>query len=913
MGRFKAKRQDLDDLEQRLAILEQDRTLASAKVKDIGTAALGGGLEDADHDTKVEVEQSPDEDKIRLTTAGVQRAILDNTALDLTVPVQANTINEHSAAAGVTIDDTLIKDNVIYPDAGTADISFLVSGGDPYLYGDYADEDYIRYDTANDRWYFYIANTEIARITKGAGASGTLRVNSEIKADTINEYTLNSGVTVDTVLIKDGSVDGRDVSTDGTKLDGIATGADVTADNAPKAHHASHVDGSDDIQDATAGQKGLATAAQITKLDGIEAGADQTDATNVAGAGAVMDGDFSASEGFMRKTAAGTYTTHKTNLNANAAPTANDDIESGYSVGSRWIDTTNDKEYVCLDATADHAVWTETTQAGDGGASTFLDLTDTPASYDDQTKKLVRVKDDQTGLEFIDHDTAIEWTDEQTSVQTGSDVVEIYTADEFRAQISTTAVTLNLPLYIAEQAAASDDVAGYGQIWVQNDTPNTLWFTDDAGNDYQLGVGGGASTALDNLDSVAINTSLISDTDSTDDLGSSSIYWANIYGDKLYLRSDATLASGAAGRVDLTGNLKVSGVVTAMGTMPVAGSMFNASGPGGDITNWVGFKFSPAGATANTGSIYGMYGAPTTRVNSGETLGMEGLQFLAYSATVGASGTTGFITGARVAAGALAYTSGTHNVTIGRGIWVQGLQYAQNASAVLNVTDHLMIDAYQNVPSGTATIANLYGLRIDDCSHATTINRILELGPTPYLRLEGSGDYPGAAGDTPLCVAYGVTPTLARVKYEATREVFLDPRSVTTVTALDDWYRYSLSSTGECGFIWKVPADFATLNSVNIVMIPDTTETIQADVDTSVAALGEDYNADPRQSLNLTKDVTINDITEWDIHAADAALFAGVAANDYVAIRFQSDTSNLMVIGCRVSYEAVKAVYLEDV
>lgn len=48
----------------------------------------------------------------------------------------------------------------------------------------------------------------------------------------------------------------------------------------PLAHAASHTDGSDDIQDATAAQKGLATAAQITKLDGIESGAtaDQTGA-----------------------------------------------------------------------------------------------------------------------------------------------------------------------------------------------------------------------------------------------------------------------------------------------------------------------------------------------------------------------------------------------------------------------------------------------------------------------------------------------------------------------------------------------------------------------------------------------------------------------------------------------------------
>lgn len=58
------------------------------------------------------------------------------------------------------------------------------------------------------------------------------------------------------------------------------------------------------------------------------------------------------------------------------------------------------------------------------------------------------------------------------------------------------------------------------------------------------GGGGGATTELDNLGTTAINTSLISDTDSTDDLGSSSVFWANIFVDKINL--------GDAGAVDWT-------------------------------------------------------------------------------------------------------------------------------------------------------------------------------------------------------------------------------------------------------------------------------------------------------------------------------------------------------------------------
>ena len=51
----------------------------------------------------------------------------------------------------------------------------------------------------------------------------------------------------------------------------------------------------------------------------------------------------------------------KTNYNGSGAPTANDDSSKGYAVGSRWIDTTNNDEYVCLNATAGNAVWKKTT------------------------------------------------------------------------------------------------------------------------------------------------------------------------------------------------------------------------------------------------------------------------------------------------------------------------------------------------------------------------------------------------------------------------------------------------------------------------------------------------------------------------------------------------------------------------
>ena len=102
-------------------------------------------------------------------------------------------------------------------------------------------------------------------------------------------------------------------------------------------------------------------------------------------------------------------------------------------------------------------------------------------------------------------------------------------------------------LSLGEIAAAPADVAGDGQVWVKDDAPNTLWFTDDDGTDVQLGVGGGASTALDNLAAVAINESLVSDTDSTDNIGSTIKKWLKGFFDSLSLGEIAAAPADVAG------------------------------------------------------------------------------------------------------------------------------------------------------------------------------------------------------------------------------------------------------------------------------------------------------------------------------------------------------------------------------
>lgn len=53
-------------------------------------------------------------------------------------------------------------------------------------------------------------------------------------------------------------------------------------------------------------------------------------------------------------------------------------------------------------------------------------------------------------------------------------------------------------VYLTELAAADGDIAGKGQLWVRNDTPNVLMFTDDAGTDFVISAGGvaGADTQV---------------------------------------------------------------------------------------------------------------------------------------------------------------------------------------------------------------------------------------------------------------------------------------------------------------------------------------------------------------------------------------------------------------------------------
>lgn len=103
----------------------------------------------------------------------------------------------------------------------------------------------------------------VSELTNDAGYLTSASISG--KADKV--ITLTAGVGLD---------GGGDLSANRTfDLDAASQASLALADSAmqpgdaPTAHAASHTNGTDDIQDATSSQKGLATAAQITKLNAI--------------------------------------------------------------------------------------------------------------------------------------------------------------------------------------------------------------------------------------------------------------------------------------------------------------------------------------------------------------------------------------------------------------------------------------------------------------------------------------------------------------------------------------------------------------------------------------------------------------------------------------------------------------------
>ncbi len=108
----------------------------------------------------------------------------------------------------------------------------------------------------------------------------------------------------------------------------------------------------------------------------------------------------------------------------------------------------------------------------------------------------------------------------------------------------------------------------------------------------------------------------------------------------------------------------------------------------------------------------------------------------------------------------------------------------------------------------------------------------------------------------------------------------------------------SLSAAEPINLAFFVPNDFSTLIDATILINPDTSETVQWDVTTQFAANGEANNANTDSITDATLAVTLNQLAELDVSAA----LTGLAANDYVGMLFESNTTAVFIIGLRIKY-----------
>jgi uncharacterized protein YqgQ len=271
-------------------------------------------------------------DTANVTAAG---ALMDSEVTNLAQVKAFDSSDYATAAQGTTADAALPKaggtmtgnidfgDNVKAQFGADDDLELLHDGS----------HSFIRDTGTGNLFVGGSAYVEIGNGITGVGGQTYARFNTSGSCDlkynnTQRMSTTDTGINVSGNVALTGTVDGRDVATDGTKLDGIEASADVTDTTNVTAAGAlmdsevtnlAQVKAFDSADYATAAQgtkadnalpktggamtgaittnstfDGRDVAADGTKLDTIETNADITDTANVTSAGALMDSELTS-------------------------------------------------------------------------------------------------------------------------------------------------------------------------------------------------------------------------------------------------------------------------------------------------------------------------------------------------------------------------------------------------------------------------------------------------------------------------------------------------------------------------------------------------------------------------------------------------------------------------------------------
>jgi len=114
-------------------------------------------------------------------------------------------------------------------------------------------------------------------------------------------------------------------------------------------------------------------------------------------------------------------------VDATVAPTATDDSDSGYEVGSLWIDTVADEAYRCADSTVDAAVWVNTTLTTDELSALIISYDNSDSEH---TATNIKAAIDESAILKQTVNTTTTYTDEVTDTDNDGN------NDEYKLYIS---------------------------------------------------------------------------------------------------------------------------------------------------------------------------------------------------------------------------------------------------------------------------------------------------------------------------------------------------------------------------------------------------------------------------------------------------------------------------------------------
>jgi hypothetical protein len=169
----------------------------------------------------------------------------------------------------------------------------------------------------------------------------------------------------------------------------------------------------------------------------------------------------------------------------------------------------------------------------------------------------------------------------------------------------------------------------------------------------------------------------------------------------------------------------------------------------------------------------------------------------------------------------------------------------------------------------------------------------------------------GVATETSLTSSDTKSPTSKAVKDYVdakigTKSVFIPIGTAYSTVALNKVGNYTTRTlqNGESAyFTFQVPVDYVSGAALTLVMIPDSTESIQWDITAFQANSGQTYSDVTAVDNNVQLNVTANKMTFANISSTNMVTFLnGLSALDVVSILISSDITSIFPVGLTFEY-----------